>query len=477
MALATKPEFAPQRPVSRPPVRTPSLIIGVLLVIGIGILAFHTESGVDNSRKWIVHTYDVRTDLQNLQMAIAQARATRSAYLLSADSDQRTQMQQQLQTIHQLIQRLRISMADNPRQQARMNTLEPLLTELISEMGNTSVSPVAHNAIPPGGASSTRQLISRQSQIDAIIRDMSEEEQMLLEGRLTEWNQLYRRNLIVMALAFGAAVLLLIFNFQMLLAEVGRTKEMEKLARDNTESYRALSARILELQDTERRRVARDLHDSVGQYLAGLKINLSRIESGRGGSAATNAQLFSETLELVDHAIAEVRTISHLLHPPLLDELGFDSAARWYVDEFAKRSGVKVTMTIGEIVNRLPRSIELALFRILQESLTNVHRHADASSVAIDVTCHGDKVFLTVRDSGKGIRPEVLQRFRAGMAAGVGLAGMKERVAELDGELRVESSSQGTAIRATLPTNACESPEVEDCQQNKKGRSTIGSAL
>jgi signal transduction histidine kinase len=290
---------------------------------------------------------------------------------------------------------------------------------------------------------------------------MSEEEYLLLENRLGEWNRLYRRNLVALALAFGAAVLLLIFNFRMLLAEVGQTKETERRERDNSESYRALSARILELQDKERRRVARDLHDSVGQYLAGLKINLSRLESGRGGSTVINAKLFPETLELVDLAIAEVRTISHLLHPPLLDELGFDSAARWYVDEFAKRGGVKVTLTLGEIVERLPRSIELALFRILQESLTNVHRHSHASTVTVEVECHDDKVFLTVRDDGKGVRPEVLRRFRAGMAAGVGLAGMKERVAELNGELKVESSGQGTTISVALPTSACETAEKE----------------
>jgi two-component system NarL family sensor kinase len=123
------------------------------------------------------------------------------------------------------------------------------------------------------------------------------------------------------------------------------------------------------------------------------------------------------------------------------------------VAEFAKRGGVQVKMTIGENEERLSRSIELALFRILQESLTNVHRHANAGSVTIEVTFHDERVFMTVRDDGQGVRPEVMQRFRAGMAAGVGLAGMKERIAELDGELQIESSGKGTTIRAMLPTN------------------------
>ena len=459
MVSPTKQEPSPRKVFSRPPVRPLSLIVGVLLVIGIGILTFHTEAGVDNSRKWVVHTYDVRTDLQNLEMAITQARAARSTYLLSADPDQFAQLQHQLQNIPQLLDQLRISTADNPHQQDRIKSLEPLLAAQVKDLGSVPPISTQHTAIPPEALTPTRQIIDRQEQIDVIIHDMSEEEYLLLGDRLGQWNQLYRRNVVALALAFCAAVLLLIFNFRMLLAEVRRTKEMERLERDNAESYRALSARILELQDTERRRVARDLHDSVGQYLAGLKINLSRLESARAGSAAGNARLFSETVKLVDRAIAEVRTISHLLHPPLLDELGFDSAARWYVDEFAKRGGVQVKMKIGEIAKRLPRSIELALFRILQESLTNVHRHSNAHTVTIDVICSGDKAFLTVRDDGNGIPAEVLKRFRAGMAAGVGLAGMRERVAELNGEMQIESNTQGTTIRASLPTDKCESSE------------------
>jgi len=416
---------------------------------------------VDDSRKWVVHTYDVRSDLHNLQTVIAQARASRSSYLISGDPDQLRQLQQQIQSTLQMLQRLRISMADNPRQLARLDALQPLMEQQISQMENTAGTSIVNNHLSLGVLNSTRQILDRQAAIDAIILEMSEEERLLLQSRLQQWSKLYRRNLIALALAFGAAIILLFFNFRMLLAEVRRTREMEKLERDSAESYRSLSARILEMQDIERRRVARELHDSVGQYLAGLKINLSRIESGKADAPEVAAQLLAETLEMVDKSIAEVRTISHLLHPPLLEELGFDSAARWYVDEFAKRGGVKVTMSINDIAERLPRSIELALFRILQETLTNVYRHANAESVTVEVTCHNDKVFLTIRDNGKGIRPEVLRKFRSGMAAGVGLAGMKERVAELNGQLQVESNAHGTTITATLPTTACESSDDE----------------
>ena len=147
----------------------------------------------------------------------------------------------------------------------------------------------------------------------------------------------------------------------------------------------------------------------------------------------------------------EVRTISHLLHPPLLDEVGLESAIRWYADGFAKRCALKVSLHLDPITNRLPKEVELALFRVLQESLTNVHRHANAKSIEVVLTCSAGHIVLSVIDDGRGISPEVLTRFSSGRASGVGLAGMRERLAELDGTLEVERGARGTAVRATIP--------------------------
>ncbi len=162
--------------------------------------------------------------------------------------------------------------------------------------------------------------------------------------------------------------------------------------------------------------------------------------------------MLAETIELTDRSLTEVRTISHLLHPPLLDEVGLESAARWYVDGFAKRCGLKVNLQLAKIAGRFPKEVELALFRVLQESLTNVHRHANAQSIEIALTCTDGKVILSVQDDGRGISRETLTRFRSGLASGVGLAGMKERLAELDGTLEVEGRPRGTLLRATIPT-------------------------
>ena len=206
------------------------------------------------------------------------------------------------------------------------------------------------------------------------------------------------------------------------------------------------------MQDLERRRIARELHDSVGQYLAGLKISLNQIEA----SVPSNQQAaIREAAGLAECAIQEVRTISHLLHPPLLEELGFLSAARWYVDEYGKRSQIRVSLMVDEPVERLPREIEIALFRVLQEALTNVYRHAAAKSVDVRIVCRSGRVLLSVRDDGRGIPEEVLAKFRAGAAPGIGLAGMRERMAEFGGVVRVDASNRGSVVEAAIPTDAC----------------------
>jgi two-component system NarL family sensor kinase len=162
-------------------------------------------------------------------------------------------------------------------------------------------------------------------------------------------------------------------------------------------------------------------------------------------------------LDLADRSMVEVRPISHLLHPPPLDEVGLESATPWYADGFAKRSALKVSLHLDPIINRLPKEVELALFRVLPESLTNVHRHAGAKSIEVVLACSAGHVALSVTDDGAGISSKVLTRFLSGRASGVGLAGMRERLAELDGTLEVERRPHETAVRATIPVAECTS--------------------
>ena len=221
-------------------------------------------------------------------------------------------------------------------------------------------------------------------------------------------------------------------------------------ARRNAEAaIRRLTARLLNLQDQERRRIAREIHDSLGQYLAGLKITIDMMANP---AFAKKTELLSECSDLVQRCITETRTISHLLHPPLLDEAGFASAASWFVTGFSQRSGIPVTLDLPPNLPRLPNEVEIALFRVLQESLTNVHRHSESRSAEIYLKAGTEHVTLEVRDHGCGIPQQRLQQMQVdGTQSGVGLAGMRERVRELGGTFEIRSDRTGTAIRASIP--------------------------
>lgn len=441
--------------LSSPLVRATSLFCALLVIIGVGTVAYRTQMDVEGSRTLIVHTYEVREHLHELQLDFTRAQASASAYLLSEDESQFLNFSQYANRIPEILKQIRIMTADDARQQGRLDQLEPLLQQQLASLKISSTLVPAGAARVPQSSDLPKDVLRRQSQIDSIILIMLDEEDLLLQDRSRSWNRFFQHNLATLGLAFAAAIFLVGYNFRLLTLEVRHSKDMERMQRESGQSYRTLSAHILGLQDTERRRVARELHDSVGQYLAGLKINLDQFNSRNVNLPDGSASLMAEVLDLTDRAINEVRTISYLLHPPLLDELGFVSAARWYTEGFAKRSGIPIHLDIGEIVERLPKEIELALFRVLQESLTNVHRHAGATSMDITVRRVEKKVILTVQDNGKGIPPDVLKRFHAGVAAGVGLAGMRERIAELNGELEVESVPGSSMVRATLPTVIC----------------------
>jgi signal transduction histidine kinase len=229
---------------------------------------------------------------------------------------------------------------------------------------------------------------------------------------------------------------------------------LETLVEQRTVQLRKLSSDLMHSQDEEQRRIARELHDSFGQNLAALKINLDTLAgTGPAGLSAQNdAALLSDCIGIVQNCIVETRTLSHLLHPPLLDEAGFFSAARWYVEGFAKRSGIHAHLELPSDLPRLPPALELVLFRSLQESLTNVHRYSESSRVDIQVQLDGEQVALQVRDYGRGMPAEVIQMFQEkGTGVGVGLAAMRARVNEAGGTLAISSDAHGTTVHAAIP--------------------------
>ena len=217
------------------------------------------------------------------------------------------------------------------------------------------------------------------------------------------------------------------------------------------ESLRNLSRRLLQLQDEERRRMARELHDSTAQVLAALDMQLSVV----GGQAARldprGQAALQESFVLAGRATREIRTLSYLLHPPLLDEVGLHSALEWYVEGFSKRSQIRVELQIRDELPRLPHEVEMAVFRIVQESLANILRHSGSPTAQVHLQCRPGEVVLELRDQGRGMDLQVPGNINSHVPIGVGIAGMKERVQQLGGRLLLESSPRGTTVRAVIP--------------------------
>jgi PAS domain S-box-containing protein len=257
---------------------------------------------------------------------------------------------------------------------------------------------------------------------------------------------------------------------------VGRhlSRLFERLAAEET--HRALSVSLIRAQDDERRRVARELHDSTGQYLSALSLAIDAARNNGDAVPPAVIRKLEEATEIINRCSIEVRTLSHLLHPPLLEELGLTSAVNWYVDGFAKRSGVNVQVHLPPQMGRFDATSELTLFRALQECLTNIHRHSGSQTASVRIDATDQHLTLEVRDEGKGIEQEILGNwFGSRKGVGVGISGMRERMKDLGGKLEIESSSAGTTVRATIPLRE-RAARSGDAGQNKGDSLSVSTA-
>jgi len=224
-----------------------------------------------------------------------------------------------------------------------------------------------------------------------------------------------------------------------------RTAELAR----KSEEIRELTGRLLKSQDDERRRLARELHDSTGQMLAAMKINLDSIGVEMQGKNPAVDKLVAETTGYTVEISRQLRTMSYLLHPPLLDETGLQSALRWYAEGFAQRSGIQVDLKINPELRRLPDDLEIAIFRVVQESLTNIHRHSGSPTATIELTSSPENIQLQIVDAGKGM-PDRASRSK--FVPGVGIMGMQERMRQFGGTFEILSKGKGTTVVATVPT-------------------------
>lgn len=390
------------------------------------------------TRNWVDHSYDAQNAIANVSTTISRSGRLRAEYIDSGDPSILQEYAAAAAQIPQVLARVRSLTVDNVSQQKNCTDLEKITGERLSLMQQAIDLKQANESTLEKQDQITRHIVNSAAETDVILQRMQKEERVLLNQRSVSADRVFWWTVVTLLASLGLAFVLFAIDYRLLSAELDARVQAQ-------ESLRNLSARLLRLQDDERRKFARELHDSLGQYLSGIKMMLPRI-----GQAHPDTTL-AQCIEIVDKALAETRTISHLLHPPLLDEAGLKSATSWYVEGFAQRSGVRVDLDLPANLGRLPSPTELVLFRAIQEALTNIHKHAHAASADIKLTSSNGEVTLLVKDSGRGISPAALERFHHDSLSGVGLAGMRERIRELGGQLDIQSNGHGTLLKVTMP--------------------------
>jgi signal transduction histidine kinase len=427
------------------PRRRAKLALGLALsLIVMGILgAAITMARLSSSAKWVNHSYQVELAISDVEFLLSEAARARLNYVNSGDTSFEQLFNSKSDQTRKDLQNIRHLTKDNPRQQDLCDRLEKLANrrlEVLDEGINLRKSGQTDDAKQ---AVLSRDNVAVATEIDSVMQQMEHEEDALLHQRSRRSNTLFVVFLIILSSAFAVAVSFFWIQYQLLVEELSAREQAEA-------SAHKLSARVLRLQDEERRRLSRELHDGLGQNLVAAKLSLSNLANSNPDDSLVN-----ECLKAIDESLAEARTISYLLHPPLLDDIGIASAARWYVEGFSKRSGIEVAVDIPDQPNRIPHATELALFRVLQESLTNIHRHAKAARAEVSLRVVNHRAVLRVRDFGAGISHGTLEHFlKDGTHVGVGLAGMQERVTEQGGVFTIQSNETGTIIEVEIPLSA-----------------------
>jgi signal transduction histidine kinase len=404
-------------------------------------------SRLTQSFRWIAHTYEVQVAVGEVTATMDEAGRARAKFDEQADPAVEQTFLQIAARVPQKLNHLQQLVQDNPVQAEVFVRLQDALLRRLAvfraRIERRKQGPLSADELAEG----TRQLVALSAESQVAAREMMDNEQQLLVNRRSTSTALYGLLIWILVLAFLVSLVLLYLYYRMLERELSERERAESLAMESQAASRLLSTRLLHLQDEERRKFSRELHDSLGQYLAAAKMSLDALAARPGPDDSLDS-----VRAHLEQALAETRTISYLLHPPLLDETGLGLAARWYVEGFSRRSGVAVTCDIPEDFPRLARPLELALFRVLQECLTNIHRHSKSSRAQVTLSCTSTQVLLRVRDYGGGIAPEVLRQFRSnGSHVGVGLAGMRERVREQLGNLDIQSDASGVTVVVTVP--------------------------
>jgi signal transduction histidine kinase len=417
-----------------------ALAAAVILLLLSSCAAYLSFARFQTSQDWVRHTRDVERAIDHYSIIVTRSGRLRAEYVDSGDPDllgQQAGAVVELRNIVVLIQRLT---TDNVNQQGQCQKLQELTERRIALMDQAIDLKRSGKSTLQSQAPIARNIVAVADETDSLLQGMDDEEQRLLVERQKREASSFSVIVFTLLASLLLALILFMIHHRLLTDEVRARSRAEA-------AQRALSARLLTLQDEERRRFARELHDSVGQQLAAMKMGISLL-----AKKLPDDPMVQDCLKLLDDSISETRTISHLLHPPLLDEAGLNSAIRWFVEGFAARSGIEVNLQIANGKERFEQTIELVLFRALQEALTNVHRHSQAKQADVSLMTLGNYAVLSVKDHGRGIPAPVLQNLKEdGTGGGVGLAGTTERIREIGGRLEIHSGPEGTELIVRVP--------------------------
>jgi len=411
----------------------------VLLCLG-GVAAGWVIFRLYAAQALVRHTLEVEVAIGDLESKLTDVGRSRVAYNTTGAPESLSAFSDAVNTVRPALARIRELTRDNPSQQALCNRLEANANQRIAA-SQQSIELKGQTQLSLQKVLQADFEVARTaSDTAAITQEMKQNEKNLLEQRTRVSNLLFRSVLGILAVSFVLSAFMFWLHYHLLNREVRERREAEK-------QLRGLSLELMRVQDEEHRRFARELHDGVGQTLAAAKMAVD---------LPTNAQLDisqrANLATLLDDAILQTRTISYLFHPPLLDEIGFSSAAKWLIEGYAQRASINISADIPQPEHRLPQNLELTLYRVLQESLNNIQRHSRSSRAQVILRIDRNIVTLRIKDFGRGIPSEKLAAFQSnGKSTGVGLLSMKERVREQSGELEIGSHATGTEIVVKIP--------------------------
>ena len=427
--------------------RTPwiEFALALFVLIAIAVASDAVTASLESAQYWVVHTHEVETATAQVRGDVVAAGNAREIYIITGDSEPLAEYERAKDAIPGELTQLQQLTSDNSTEQANVIALRELVGRRLGLLEQSIALREQAGADSEQQKQWTRDGQALQNQALAIFDRMKVEEERLMTVRQTISSRTYRTVRFVLLGSFALVVLLLSLNFYDLSRELKERRQAE-------EDVQRLSRRMLRVQDEERRRVARELHDSIGQIFAVLKMNLEMLSRTFATARPEDVkELIAQSTEALEEGLSGARTLSHLLHPPLLDEIGFTSAAKWLVDGFSGRSKIKVKLEFPENITRLPQDVELTLFRVLQESLTNIHKHSGSKLVEIRGSVSPSSVTLSIQDHGVGIPAGIIEGFKNRAALGVGLAGMRERVRDLGGLLELKSDGTGAMVEVRIP--------------------------